>query len=138
MRYLLDVNALVALGLAHHEFHDRVANWVQSQRPASLATCSITELGFVRVISQVSMYGLNIIQAQTLLLRLKKSPVLPIQFIADSLDISHLPTWVRTPNQTTDGHLVQLAKANDATLATLDEKIIGAFLIPERRIRSQR
>jgi len=25
MKYLLDVNALIALGFIHHEFHDRVA-----------------------------------------------------------------------------------------------------------------
>jgi hypothetical protein len=30
MKYLLDVNALVALGLIHHEFHDRVAAWVRA------------------------------------------------------------------------------------------------------------
>jgi len=28
MIYLLDVNALVALGFIHHEFHNRVAAWV--------------------------------------------------------------------------------------------------------------
>ena len=29
MRYLLDVNALVALGFLQHEFHERVAGWVR-------------------------------------------------------------------------------------------------------------
>jgi len=51
MTYLLDVNAIVALAVLNHEFHQRVARWVQSSRP-QLATCSITEIGFVRVLSQ--------------------------------------------------------------------------------------
>ena len=45
MTYLLDVNALVALGFLHHEFHDRVAQWLKAQRFSEIATCSITELG---------------------------------------------------------------------------------------------
>ena len=57
MKYLLDVNALVALGFIHHEFHDRVAAWLQAQQFPALATCSITELGFVRVLSQAPAYG---------------------------------------------------------------------------------
>jgi len=45
-------------------------------------------------------------------------------------DISSLPQWAKSPAQTTDGHLVELAKAHSAVLATLDEGIPGAFLIP--------
>ena len=136
MTYLLDVNALVALGFLKHEFHNRIAswvrtNWVRTKRSASLATCSITELGFVRVLAQAPAYGFSIPQAQTLLLRLKKADVPQFTFIPDDHDISHLPPWVRTAKQTTDGHLAQLASTNGATLATLDGKIPGAFLIPE-------
>jgi predicted nucleic acid-binding protein len=130
MKYLLDVNALVALGVIHHEFHDRVAAWVLAQQFPPLATCSITELGFVRVLAQAPAYGFTVAQARTLLLRLKKANALPLSFIADGHDVSHLPAWVRTPKQTTDGHLVQLAGANGAVLATLDERIPGAYLIP--------
>jgi predicted nucleic acid-binding protein len=130
MKYLLDVNALVALGVIHHEFHDRVAAWVRAQRFPPLATCSITELGFVRVLAQAPAYGFTVAQARTLLLRLKKARALPFTFIPDGHDVSHLPAWVKTPKQTTDGHLVQLAGANGAVLATLDERIPGAYLIP--------
>ena len=130
MKYLLDVNALVALGVIHHEFHDRVAAWVRAQQFPPLATCSITELGFVRVLAQAPAYGFTVAQARTLLLRLKKAKALPLTFIPDGHDVSHLPAWVRTPKQTTDGHLVQLAGANGAVLAALDERIPGAYLIP--------
>ena len=130
MKYLLDVNALVALGVIHHEFHGRVAAWVRAQQFPPLATCSITELGFVRVLAQAPAYGFTVAQARTLLLRLKKANALPLTFIPDGHDVSHLPAWVKTPKQTTDGHLVQLAGANGAVLATLDERILGAYLIP--------
>jgi hypothetical protein len=129
MNYLFDVNALVALGFSHHEFHARVAAWIQAESP-SLVTCSITELGFVRVLAQAPGYGVSIVQAQTILLRLKKSRALSHTFIPDDHDVSHLPAWVKTPKQTTDGHLLQLARGHTAMLATLDQRIPGAYVIP--------
>jgi hypothetical protein len=51
-------------------------------------------------------------------------------FISDGNDISALPAWVKSPAQITDGHLVQLTSANGAFLATPDEGIPGAYLIP--------
>ena len=132
MRYLLDVNTLVALGFAQHEFHGRVASWLRSQQFPPLATCSITELGFIRVLAQAPAYGFTIAQARTLLLRLKEADVSRFTFIPDDHDVSHLPTWVKTPKQTTDGHLVKLASANGCVLATLDGKIPEAYLIPNR------
>jgi predicted nucleic acid-binding protein len=131
MTYLLDVNALVALGFVNHEFHDRVASWVRTQQFPPLATCSITELGFVRVLVQAPAYGLSIAQARTLLLRIKQAGGSRFIFIADGHDISHLPAWVKTAKQTTDGHLAKLASANGGALATLDGKIPGVYLIPE-------
>lgn len=130
MTYLLDVNALVALGFAHHEFHRRVAQWVHAQKFPPLATCAITELGFVRVLAQAPDYAFTVAQARTALLRLKRTPVLPVTFIADDRDISHLPAWAKAPKQTTDGHLIELASAHGAVLATLDQRIPGAYLIP--------
>jgi uncharacterized protein len=128
MKYLLDVNALVALGFRRHFFHERVATWAAGERSSEFLSCSITELGFIRVLSRVSEYGLTITHARQLLLQLKASgPALT--FLHDDHDISHLPSWVKTSKQTTDGHLVQLAKANGAILATFDQRIPGALLI---------
>jgi predicted nucleic acid-binding protein len=130
MKYLLDVNALIALGIFHHAFHTRVMAWTVSQKDAPLLTCSITELGFVRVAAQVPDYGFTVEQAQILLNSLKTKNSMPLAFLPDGIDISQLPAWVKTPRQTTDGHLLQLASANGALLATLDERIPGAYLIP--------
>jgi predicted nucleic acid-binding protein len=130
MKYLLDVNALIALGLEFHTHHVRVARWIRSDPHSSYLTCPITELGFVRVIAQVPAYGTDVQYARKLLLRLKQNRTKLIEFVADCEDISLLPTWVKTPAQTTDGYLVQLAIASAAILATLDKGIPGAYLIP--------
>jgi predicted nucleic acid-binding protein len=136
MTYLLDVNSLLALGVLQHEFHERVAEWISrlsKKELPDLATCSITELGFVRVLSQAQQYRFTVVQARELLLLLKAGKTIRCSFIPDGHDISHLPKWVKSPRQTTDGHLLELARADGAQLATLDEKIPGSFLIPPNR-----
>jgi len=133
VKWLLDVSALVAFGIAEHEFHERVANWVRdlgAAEPLELATCSITEIGFVRIVAQTPQYAFNVSEARILLLRLKARHGEVFTFIADDHDATRLPGWVKGPKQVTDGHLVQLAKANGAVLATLDRGIPGALLIP--------
>lgn len=140
MRYLLDVNTLLALIVMEHEFHARVAGWVEHLSASGipkLATCAITELGFIRVLGQAQQYGSSVPQARELLLKVKNSDGVRWIFMTDDRDVSHLPRWVRTPKQTTDGHLAELARANAAVLATLDRRIPGAFVIPQTR-RSRR
>jgi uncharacterized protein len=130
MVYLLDVNALVALGFAPHQFHHRVASWLRAHE-VSLATCAITELGFVRVLAQASAYSLTVAEARGLLRSLKRTPNSQFTFIPDDHDVSRLPDWVKAARQLTDGHLSTLAKANGAVLATLDERIPDSYLIPK-------
>jgi hypothetical protein len=62
------------------------------------------------------------------MLRLKQDS--RFAFLADDHDASHLPAWVKTAKQLTDGHLLKLAGANGGVLVTLDGKIPGAYLIP--------
>ena len=107
-----------------------MATRVGAEDSLRLATCSITEIGFVRVLAQTLVYDLSVAQARTLLLRLKRSRAVRFTFIPDGNDVSHLPGWVKAPKQITDGHLVKLAGANDAMLATLDEGIPGPYVIP--------
>jgi uncharacterized protein len=133
VKYLLDVNALVAFGFFEHVFHERLARWVRSlaaRDDENLATCAITELGFVRILAQAPQYGLTVNEAKLLLGRMKSEGGVRFSFVADDQDASRLPSWVKTPKQIGDGHLMQLARANGAVLATLDRNIPGAFLIP--------
>jgi predicted nucleic acid-binding protein len=130
MKFLLDVNGLIAFGIMQHQFHQRVVDWVSSERGSAFLTSSVTEIGFVRVVASVAMFGPNVSQARTLLLGMKANRAQPLTFLSDGNDIAALPAWVKSPAQTTDGHLQQLAKANGAVLATLDKGIPGAYLIP--------
>jgi predicted nucleic acid-binding protein len=130
MRYLLDVNALIAYGFRRHSFHNQVGAWMQSHRSERFFTCSITELGFVRVLGNVRTYGLDVARARTMLLSLKTNKTMPIDFLADGNDLNSLPSWVKSPQQLTNGHLLHLANAHNAVLATFDNGIPGAHLIP--------
>jgi hypothetical protein len=77
---------------------------------------------------------MDVAHARSLLIELKAWKALPLEFIQDGNDISFLPTWAKSPAQTTDGHLLQLANANGAVLATLDEGIPGAYLIQQANV----
>jgi toxin-antitoxin system PIN domain toxin len=130
--FLLDVSVLVSLAVFDHEFHGRAADWMNGlaeDGPPDLATCSITELGFVRVLAQAPQYGLTAGQARQLLMRIKANPEVRFTFLADGNDVAQLPAWVRTPKQVTDGHLVQLARTHGARLATFGRGIPGAVLV---------
>jgi toxin-antitoxin system PIN domain toxin len=129
--YLLDVNALLALGFHEHEFHERLARWIAGLgSEEALATCPITELGFVRVLCQAPQYRITIEQGCMLLARLKSARKRRFIFMADTHGAEHLPRRVKTGRQITDGHLCALAAANGATLATPDAGIPGALVIP--------
>jgi hypothetical protein len=97
-----------------------------------LATCAITELGFVRVLAQAPQCGLTVVEARQLLGRVKAGTDARFTFISDDRDVSRLPAWVVNAKQTTDGHLAQLALANGAILATFDRKIPGTLSSPSQ------
>ena len=51
MKYLLDVNALIAFGVIQHQFHQHLVDWVALNRDSVFLTSPITEIGFVRVVA---------------------------------------------------------------------------------------
>ena len=51
MSHLLDVNFLVALFDARHVNHDAAHRWFGATGTADWATCTVTEIGCVRVLS---------------------------------------------------------------------------------------
>lgn len=130
MKYLLDVNALIALGFVQHSHHGRLMSWLLATKDSTLATCSIVELGFVRVLSHASAYAFSVNSARSLLAQIKATSKWPLEFISDDQGVAGLPNWVKLASQTTDGHLVQLAKAHACALATFDAGIPGGYLIP--------
>jgi hypothetical protein len=97
-------------------------------RKDRLATCAITELGFVRIGPQARLSP-DIASSRELLKRLKQGKRPAFVLLSDELGADRLPAWVKAPTQTTDGHLVALAGAHAARLATFDEGIPGSVLV---------
>ena len=130
MRYLLDTNVLLALGHTGHTHHSKAAAWYASVAGTAtgLHTCSITELGFVRVATQIGLQP-DIASARSGLDALKASSRVRFELVPDDLGAAHLPVFVKRPAAVTDGHLLELAKKNTMKLVTLDRGIPGATFI---------
>jgi predicted nucleic acid-binding protein len=53
-----------------------------------------------------------------------------VELWPDALGADQLPKYVRRPSDLTDAHLLELARAHRAKLATLDSGIPGAAMVP--------
>lgn len=130
MNGLLDVNALLALAHQGHADHLRLIRWYSSLPVfgARIATCAITEIGFVRVSIQAGLER-DAAGAVDTLEGLKQSSRIPFVLLPDALGANDLPAWVSGPKQVTDGHLLELACRHGMQLVTLDKGIPQATLI---------
>lgn len=129
MTFLADVNVLMALAWPQHVHHAKARAWWQAlEKNDALATCAITELGFVRISLQTPVVATDIAGAKQALAQLRTSRPGHV-FLSDALDADALPSWVTTARHTTDGHLAALAGDHGAKLVTLDTGIPGAVLI---------
>lgn len=130
MSYLFDCDALLALGYSGHPNHPNTLAFYQKHPDTTrFYTTPITELAFVRV-GTFAGYFENIARAQTALTHLLTSSRGRIAFLPDDLGAATLPNYVKRANDTTDGHLLALARRHGLKLATLDKNIPGAELIP--------
>lgn len=126
-RFLLDVNALIALLWHSHEHNARVWKWLDAE--GKVAICPLTEIGFLRISTQ-SVYGATMTEARKMLRDWKKSK--KPEFIA--CDVAALETAAPTGSaKTTDFYLAGLAHAHSLKLATLENNLghPSAFCIPE-------
>ena len=132
MKYLLDVNILVAWGWSDHVDHERTVTWIAAARrhKATLLTSPIPELGFVRVSVQRTAGRVTVQEASRTLAGMVAALGARHSFLADDWPTRDFPEWCSHASRTTDVHLLQLAAAHGATLATLDAGIAGAFLVP--------
>lgn len=130
MRYLLDVNALIALAHTGHSLHAKAMGWYRSVLTSATGfhTCSITELGFVRV-SVITGLQRDIAGAKQALGALKSSSKVRFELISDDLGVAQLPAFVKSPQSVTDGHLVDLAHKHSIRLVTLDRGIPSSLVI---------
>lgn len=125
-RALLDVNVLLALLDSDHVDHERAAEWLDAEVHTGWASCSITENGFVRVISQ-PRYPSPVPPAQAvgLLSAARETP----HHAFWPCDVSLLDPQVvdrsrlHGSRQVTDAYLLALAVAHDGRFVTFDRSL---------------
>jgi toxin-antitoxin system PIN domain toxin len=121
---LLDINILTALLWPTHEHHDAAHRWFGGRGDAPWATCSLSQLGFVRVVSNpaFSRDALTPIEALALLTENLAHPA--HEFWTDSLQVPRalkgMEPRLQSHKQLTDGYLLALAHRRKGVLATFD------------------
>jgi len=130
MTRLLDINVLLAIAWPQHIHHARVKRWLLAETARgklSIATCPITQLGFLRISMNIKGYAADFESARLLLSSLVSHEDIEHSFWMD--DFSILPGRLKRtlgPHQLTDAYLVALAENRPGgRLATLDAGIKG-------------
>jgi len=118
MSWLLDVNMILASRWTTHAYHETAKPWVDEV--SEFHTCAITELGFLRI-SLGPAYQVTWDEVQEVLGKLHARP--GHHFLIDDVDATVLPET--GSKDTTDAHLVTLAKRHGMKLATLDMTLIA-------------
>ena len=116
MKYLVDVNLLIAAIWSTHTNHQKADTWTQGKE---LATCPISELGFLRISTHPKGLNCDMAGARRLLEDfLSKHSV---EFVPS--DLPALKSRAVSSDKVTDMYLAELASARGMKLATLDTGI---------------
>lgn len=121
---LLDINILTALLWPTHEHHDAAHRWFGGRAKAAWATCSLTQLGFVRIVSNPA-FSRDALSPREALALLDENVAHPAhEFWADRLQVpaavKGMGTRLQGYKQRTDGYLLALATRRKGVLATFD------------------
>lgn len=128
MKYLIDVNIALAALITGHSEHARAEKWLGGLAPTDeVLLCPHTELGFVRV-ALLGKYINEVATAKKVIAGFVPGKA-RLAFVSDGSRVKDLPGWVKTAVAVADGHLLNVAEAHGARLATMDEGIPGAFVI---------
>lgn len=126
--WLLDVNVLLGWLWPGHETHKAASIWMGNHRQEPWATCPITEMGFLRIVTNRSFSPIAprwAEAAQTLGKHTEGNTL--HRFWHDSLSLAEVDrqfgSRIRRPNQITDAYLLALALHNDGRLVTFDYRI---------------
>jgi uncharacterized protein len=124
IRYLLDVNVLIALVDPAHVQHEAVHTWFGRVGRKAFATCPLTENGLLRIVGHPK-YPNSPGPPGAVAEALASIRALPGHvFWADSISLAEED---RFDLQQLTGHA--LARANDGRLATLDHRLnVGAVV----------
>ena len=126
MRVLLDVNMLIALLDVKHVHHLTAMNLMQGNGVRRWASCPITQLGCIRVMSNPSYP--NNLAPRDVAMRLAEATTNELhEFWADDVNLlgPGVIAWshILGSQQLTDVYLLALAVKNDGKLVTFDSRV---------------
>jgi toxin-antitoxin system PIN domain toxin len=126
VRALFDINVLLALFDAGHQFHGRAREWLTANIEEGWASCPITQNGFIRVMSQPSYPNrLSPKQAMERLAEATQSSY--HAFWRDEISVLDENVFDRTrihgAKQLTDVYLLALAIRNAGRFVTFDDSV---------------
>ena len=124
---LLDVNVLIALLWPPHEAHGRAQRWFAQNAGYGWATCTMAQVGFVRIVSNPA-FSRRAVSALDALAVLSGSLQHPAhQFWTEDIGLedalSHVGRRPLGHQQITDAFLLGLAVHKKGRMATLDRSL---------------
>ena len=124
MRALLDVNALIALLDEEHVHHDEILEWLgrAENLPHGFATCAVTQVGLIRVMSDKGYY--KPVETHEAAAQLGRMTRKGHHYLGIPAPCSGAIRWKATRSaQSTDAMLLSTAVAYDCRLVTFDAGI---------------
>ena len=128
IRFLLDVNVLIALIDPAHVQHDRAHEWFAAVGAQAWATCPLTENGVLRIVGHARYPNSpgNPAAVAELIAGLRRLP--GHEFWPDDLTLFDRqridPARLLDSGQVTDTYLLALARAHGGQLATFDGHLV--------------
>lgn len=120
---LLDINILTALLWPAHEHHDIAHGWFSS-RATGWATCSLTQLGFVRIVSNPTFSRDALAPREAVALLAENLAHPRHEFWTETVQVpaalENVAAELRGYRQLTDAYLLALAARRKGVLATFD------------------
>jgi toxin-antitoxin system PIN domain toxin len=137
--FLLDANALIALGWPTHEHHARMLAWFGRHARNGWATSALTQAAFLRIVSQPAFSGrsIGIDEVAELLLRNLAHPrhrFLPLDFGIEQV-LGHCTGGLVGHRQVTDAYLLSLAIRNRVRLVTFDAGVAHLLASADERAK---
>jgi hypothetical protein len=121
---LLDLNILTALLWPAHEHHDAAHRWFAARANARWATCALTQLGFVRIVSNPAFSRDALAPAGAVALLAENLGHPAHEFWTESLQVpaavKGIEAALQGHRQLTDAYLLALASRRKGLLATFD------------------
>ena len=121
---LLDLNVLTALLWPAHEHHESAHRWFGARTNVHWATCTLTQLGFVRIVSNPAFSREALSPAAAINLLAKNVSHPAHEFWEEEFQIPaalrRLESRLQGYRQVTDAYLLALANHHKGVLATFD------------------